>query len=146
MKNKQQENFVTEYAWQELFLLTKHWKSDIEFYKDDLKILMKLIHKYSIWITKEENLKKVNKTQNKLLKLSQRCGDLAKSIDKHLEHISILIYDDPFKYDSQKFKDEHEALENEISKFIKKFRKNKKNAFAITEFIVDDERLMHHLK
>ena len=146
MKNTQQENFATEYAWQELYLLTKHWKSDIEFYKDDLKILMKLIHKYSIWITKEENLKKVSKIDSSLHKLVKKFKNLTKSIDKHLEHIAILINDDPFKYDSQKFKDEHVDLENKISKFVKKFRKNKKETFAITEFIVDDEKLMRHLK
>ena len=146
MKNTQQENFVTEYAWQEIFLLTKHWKSDIEFYKDDLKILMKLINKYSIWITKDENLKKVSEIDNGLHKLVKKCKNLAKSIDKHLEHIAVLINDDPFKYDSQKFKDEHVELENKISKFVKKFRKNKKDTFAITEFIVEDEKLMRHLE
>lgn len=146
MRNTQQENFVSEYAWQELYLLTKHWKSDIEFYKDDLKILMKLIHKYSIWITKEENLKKVSKIDNSLHKLVKKCEDLAKSIDKHLEHIAILINDDPFKYDVQKFKSEHVELEKKISKFIKKFRKNKKETFSITEYIVDDENLMRHLE
>ena len=146
MRNTQQENFVSEYAWQELYLLTKHWKSDIEFYKDDLKILMKLIHKYSIWITKEENLKKVSEIDNSLHKLVKKCEDLAKSIDKHLEHIAILINDDPFKYDVQKFKSEHVELENKISKFIKKFRKNKKETFTITEYIVDDENLMRHLE
>ena len=146
MKNTQQENFVTEYAWQEIFLLTKHWKSDIEFYKDDLKILMKLINKYSIWITKDENLKKVSEIENGLHKLVKKCKNIAKNIDKHLEHIAILINDDPFKYDSQKFKDEHVELENKISKFVKKFRKNKKDTFAITEYIVEDEKLMRHLE
>ena len=146
MKNTQQEKFVSEYAWQELYLLTKHWKSDIEFYKDDLKILMKLIHKYSIWITKEENLKKVSKIDSSLHKLVKKCEDLTISTDKHLEHIAILINDDPFKYDVQKFKVEHVELENKISKFIKKFRKNKKETFAITEYIVVDENLMRHLE
>ena len=81
-----------------------------------------------------------------LHKLSEKCDDLTKSIDKHLDHISILINDDPFKYDSQKFKVEHVELENKISKFVKKFRQYKKNTFTITEFIVGDEKLMHHLE
>ena len=145
MKNPTEDNFVVEYTWQELYVLTKHWKSDIQFYKDDLKFLQRLINKYFIWVTKKENVAKVTKIENSLHKLTERCDGLIKSIDKHLEHLSNLI-NDPFKYDSQKFKVEHANLENEISEFIKIFREDKKETFAITEYIVDDEKLMRHLE
>ena len=39
----------------ELYILTKHWKSDLEFYKDDLRFLHNLVDKYLIWITKKES-------------------------------------------------------------------------------------------
>ncbi len=28
--------FIQEANWQELYVLTQHWKKDLEFYKDDL--------------------------------------------------------------------------------------------------------------
>ena len=144
MKSQTAEKFVVEYTWQELYMLTKHWKSDIQFYKDDITFLKKLINKYIIWVTKKENIDKVIKMENSLRALSKKCNSLIKNIDKHLVHLSNLI-NDPFKYDSQRFKVEHPKLENDISEFIKKFRKDKKETFAITEYIVDDEKLMRHL-
>lgn len=145
MKNPAEENFVVEYTWQELYILTKHWKSDIQFYKDDIKFLQRLINKYFIWVTKKENIDKVTKIESSLYNLTKKCDSLIKSIDIHLEHLSSLI-NDPFKYDSQRFKVEHPKLENDIAAFIKIFREQKKETFAITEYIVDDEKLMRHLE
>jgi len=145
MKNSSEDNFVVEYTWQELYVLTKHWKSDIQFYKDDIKFLQRLIRKYFIWVTKKENIDKVTKIESSLRRINKKCDSLIKSIDKHLEHLSNLI-NDPFKYDSQRFKVEHAKLESDISEFIKKFREHKKETFAITEFIVDDEKLMRYLE
>jgi len=145
MKNITEENFVVEYTWQELYVLTKHWKSDIQFYKDDLKFLQKLINKYIIWITKEENLAKVTKTQNELNNVVEQCDTLITNIEHHIKHLADLI-NNPFKYDSQEFKEEHTKLEIEIYEFIKTFRKSKTKAFAITEYVVDDEKLTNYLK
>ena len=145
MKNPKEDNFVVEYTWQELYTLTKHWKSDIQFYKEDIKFLQRLIHKYFIWVTKKENIEKVTKIESSLHRLTNKCDNLIKSIDKHLEQLSNLI-NDPFKYDSQRLKIEHPKLENDIAEFIKVFREHKKETFTITEYIVDDEKLMRHLE
>jgi len=145
MKNPTEDNFVVEYTWQELYTLTKHWKSDIQFYKEDIKFLRRLINKYFIWVTKKENIEKVTKIENRLHQLTQKCDGLIKNIDKHLEHLSNLI-NDPFKYDSQTFKVKHTKFDNDIADFIKIFREHKKETFAITEYIVDDEKLMRHLE
>ena len=145
MKNPTEDNFVVEYTWKELYMLTKHWKSDIQFYKNDIKFLQRLINKYFIWVTKKENIETVTKIESSLHKLTKNCDSLIKSIDKHLEHLSNLI-NDPFKYNSQTIKAEHPKLENDIAEFIKIFREHKKDTFAITEYIVDDEKLMRHLE
>ena len=48
--------------WQEMYVLSEHWRSDLEFYKDDLLFLHHLVDKYFIWITKSENLELVKKS------------------------------------------------------------------------------------
>ncbi|WKB81223.1 hypothetical protein QYR09_15915 [Cellulophaga lytica] len=42
-RNRPADNYINEANWQQLFLLTKHWKSDLLFYKDDLRFLHQLI-------------------------------------------------------------------------------------------------------
>ena len=49
------------------------------------------------------------------------------------------LIDDPFKYDSHKFRTEHEVLENEIAAFLKKFREVKKETFAVSEQVIEKE-------
>lgn len=148
MKNNQpleKNNFEIETTWQELYIITKHWKSDIQFYKDDLKFLQHLINKYLIWITKKENLDNVMNIGSNLLKTSKSCEQLNDAVDKHLTHLAGLMKN-PFQYDYQSFKIEHMALEDQFSEFLKLFRKNKKATFAITEYVIDDEQLLHHLE
>ena len=132
-------------TWQELYIITKHWKDDIQFYKDDLKFLQHLINKYLIWITEKENLDKVMEIGKNLLITTKKCNQLIDTIDKHLTHLADLNKN-PFIYDYHLFETEHELLENKISDFMKLFRKNKKVAFAITEYVIDNEKLVHYLK
>ncbi len=64
------DSYLQNSQWQELYVLTEHWKSDLLFYKDDLKFLHHLLDKYFIWITKTENLKAVQTIgQNILAKI-----------------------------------------------------------------------------
>lgn len=144
MMNIDRDTTVEE-KWKELYIITKHWKSDIQFYKDDLKFLQHLINKYLIWITKKENLDKVMEIGKNLLTTNKKCNQLNDAIDKHLSHLSDLIKN-PFLYDYQSFKAEHIQLENDTAEFMKLFRKNKKVAFAITEYVIDNEKLVQYLE
>jgi hypothetical protein len=67
-----------------------------------------------------------------------KCDGLLEKTSKHLHHLAELI-DDPFKYDSHKFRTEHEELENEMASFLKKFREIKKETFAVSEQVIENE-------
>ena len=54
-KYNQELDFLKDGPWDELYVLTEHWRSDFQFYKDDLRFLHHLIDKYFMWITKPEN-------------------------------------------------------------------------------------------
>ncbi len=143
-RNRPNDNYIHEADWQELYILTEHWKSDLLFYKDDLKFLDHLIDKYFIWISKKENIDLVREIELSLLKIEKQCASLLKGVNKHLSHLAELI-DDPFKYDSHVFRTEHEKLEDDIADFVKSFRKNRKDVFAITEYIIDTEEFVRQL-
>lgn len=131
-------NFNWTADYRELYILTEHWQSDLQFYKGDLYFLYRLIDKYFIWLINEENLAEMRNIASGLSETVKNCDRLLEKTSKHLTHLAELI-DDPFKYDSQKFRNEHEELENEIAAFIKKFWKIKKDTFAVSEQVIEKE-------
>lgn len=131
-------DFTWTAEYQELYILTEHWQSDLQFYKGDLRFLHHLIDKYFIWITHKENLDEMKNIASSLYEIGKKCDELLEKTSKHLTHLSELI-DDPFKYDPHKFRSEHEELENEIAAFIKKFWGIKKETFAVSEQVIEKE-------
>jgi hypothetical protein len=141
-RNRPNGNYIFEANWQELYVLTEHWKSDLLFYRDDLKFLDHLIDKYFIWLTKKENVNQVRKIEKSLVETDKLCSTLLLQVGKHLSHLAGLI-DDPFKYDSHKFRAEHQLLEDKLADFLKAFRENRKKVFAVTEHVIESEKLEH---
>lgn len=97
-----------------------------------------LIDKYFIWLINKEHLDEIRNLASGLSEISKNCDGLLEKTAKHLIHLSELI-DDPYKYDSHKFRSEHEELENEIASFILKLRKIKKETFAVSEQVIEKE-------
>lgn len=135
-------NYIFDTDWSELYVLTKHWKSDLTFYKQDLQFLHNLLNKYFIWVTEAENLIAVKEIGQNILNDKKSAKQLIGRVEEHLAHIALAI-DDPFKHDSRIFRNEHQVLEDDIAIFYKTVRENRKKVFSITEHIVDSEKLEH---
>ncbi len=131
-------DFTWTAEYQQLYILTEHWYSDLQFYKEELIFLNHLIDKYFIWLAHKENLDEMRTLVSNLTEVSKKCDGLLEKTTQHLSHLSELI-DDPFKYDSHKFRSEHEELENKINSFITQFRKTKKETFAVSEQVIEKE-------
>lgn len=135
-RNRPNGNYIFDANWKELYVLTKHWKSDLLFYKDDLKFLDHLIDKYFIWISKKEYSDAMRSIEKSIIKTDKICANLLKRAEKHLTHLAGLM-EDPFKYDSNQFRDEHQQLEDDISNFVKTFRDNRKEVFEVISLVVE---------
>ncbi|WP_339840067.1 hypothetical protein [uncultured Maribacter sp.] len=144
IRNRPKGSYIHEADWQQLFILTEHWKSDLEFFKEDLEFLNHIISKYFIWISKKDNIDLVREIEVGLLELNKKCDAILKQVNKHLHHLAELI-DNPFAYDSHTFRTEHEQLEDDIAMFVKDFRKNRKEVFTITEHVIDGEEMIKKL-
>jgi len=144
LRNRPNGNYIFDASWQDLYILTKHWKSDLLFFKDDLRFLDDLIDKYVIWISKEDDLENVRDIEKSIVKTTKECDLLLQGINKHLTHIEGLM-EDAFKYDSHKFRTEHQQLENDITKFVKTFRANRKDVFEVTKHLIESDELIRIL-
>lgn len=140
-----QQNKIGEVNWQELYILTDHWKSDLNFYKDDLRFLHHLIDKYIIWITKDDNLNLVKNIQKNLFEIRKKSMDLMREVNTHQGNLGLMV-ENPVQSSNPQFIDDHEDLEDKMSKFVKLFRSNRKEVFSITEYIIDSEELPNILK
>lgn len=144
-RNGPKGEYSKEGPWQEIYVLTERWKLDLQFYKDDLRFLHHLIDKYLIWITKTENLDLVREIKVNLSETVKKCKDLLDKVGKHLIQVGYLV-EKPNEKDAGIFKMEHEHLEDEMIDFVKSFRENRKEVFAITEYIMDSEKLINILE
>ena len=140
-RNRPKDQYIHEADWQQLYVLTEQWKSDLSFYNDDLKFLHHLIDKYFMWISKKEHIDMVREIEVGLLKIDDQCWTLLQRATKHLHHLAELI-DNPFAYDSHKFRREQEQLENDIATFVKDFRSNRKEVFTVTDYLMDAEQFV----
>jgi hypothetical protein len=139
-RSRPKGDFIMHASWEELYVLTQHWKSDIEFYKDDLRFLHNLIDKYIIWITQVDHLNLVKTIKLNLFDLKRSCELLSEKITDHLGHLGTMI-EDPENKSRDIFKEDHQQLEDEVANFVKRFRANRKEVFAITEYVIDSEQL-----
>lgn len=132
-------DFIAKANMEQLYTLTKHWNSDLHFFRDDLIFLHKLLDSYFIWIDRDENYKVASKMKIELLKLKERCQNLLEKTDKHRERIGKILMEKI--EDSRVLRLEHEHLEDEIADFVKKFRSNRLELFKVTEYIKDTDKL-----
>lgn len=143
-RNRPNGSYIFDADWQELFVLTEHWKSDLLFYKDDLNFLHHLIDKYFIWISKKEDIELVRAIAVSIVNTDKQCSDLLKQVNKHLVHLAALIIN-PFRYDSQKFRTEHQQLEDDITNFVKTFRTNRKEVFEVTKHVIESDEFIRQI-
>jgi hypothetical protein len=140
-RNRPNDQYIYEADWQQLYVLTEHWKSDLSFFEEDLKFLRHLIDKYFMWISNKEHIDMVREIEVGLLKTDEQCESLIHRVNTHLHHLAELI-DNPFAYDSHKFRTEHAQLEDDIAAFVKDFRSNRKEVFTVTDYLMDKEQFV----
>lgn len=144
LRTTQESLPIPEPDWVKLYVLSKHWKSDLEFHKQNIIFLKRLIDNYFIWITKKENVDAVKAIKWELSKTLRECNDLLKEITVHTKHLASMVQGEAIE-ESHLLIPEHENLENEMATFVKACRKNRKETFKITEYVIDIEKLSHLL-
>lgn len=140
-RSRPKDQYIEEADWQQLYVLTEQWKSDLSFYKDDLKFLHHLIDKYFMWISKKEHIDMVREIEVNLLATDGQCVSMLNRVNEHLHHLAELI-DNSFSNDAHTFRAEHAKLEDDIATFVKTFRSNRKEIFTVTDYLMDTEKLV----
>lgn len=144
LRVRPKSDYLQKAEWSEIYVLAKHWQSDMDFYRDELRFLRNLVDKYFIWLIRDENIAQVQNMTSKLAEASQQHEQLNEKLKEHLKLLEGLISKSS-TINKGEFREKHIELEDHITDFFKTFRSLKKEVFAITEHVVSEEKLKHLL-
>ena len=131
-RSRPKSNYLLNAEWQELHALTGHWQSDIKFFEDEISFLALLFDKYFAAFTDKENIERTKAVAANLSSIETQRKEIGIRIVKHLHRTEALLLD-PFANDSASLRNEHEALEDELTSFVKSFRGVKQEVFNLAE-------------
>ena len=144
-RERPMSNYLQKASWDELYVLSKHWESDMDFYRDELRFLSDLLDRYFVWLVSEEHISEVREIGTRLGGVSKELDKVKANIRIHLKHIQSAIEETKVVEDFD-FRKEHADLEDAIVHLIKSFRILKREIFSTTERVVEEEKLQRLLK
>lgn len=136
------ESSGEEKSWQQMFIISEHWLSDVKFFSMELNFLHRLIDKYFMWLVDEKNIESTRKMASHLSKVEMERAALGEKLEDHMRSLANLI-ENPFSHDAQNGRDNHEKLEALMAAFAKDFRAIKIEVFALAERVVESEKVKH---
>lgn len=143
-RSRPKGDFISTNDLGELYVLAEHWKSDLLFYKDDLTFLRKLIDRYFVFVSNDGDKHQVQKIGNEIIADEKECAALLQRTQDRMTRLARLI-DGSLELDHGEFRTEQEVLEDDIAEFVKRVRENRRQVFAITEYVVERDKLTYLL-
>jgi len=138
-RSRPKGDYAQEAAWQDLYKLTERWQKNLEFQLYEIEFLERLIDTHFAKLLLLENLDEIRELQRDLYHTKNQSEALVQRIQRHLNHITDII-DEPFKYDSSIFRDEHEQLEDDVTEFITEQKVIKLTVFKMTKGVLENEK------
>jgi len=139
LRIRPRSNYLHSANWQELYLLTKHWKSDLKFANYEINFFKGLVDKYFIWVKDKDHITQVQHLANILVHLTSELENIDMAITKHLNYIRLFINSN-FSRDEEAFRVEHAMLEDKIVGFTNALRETKREIFNLTEVMLINEK------
>jgi hypothetical protein len=139
VKNNLEKTYNKNTNWESLYLLTKNWKKELEFYNLDISFLEVLIDIYFSELLLYENLDELRELQIEIFELKSECEFLLKDVLFNLESLVFSI-NGTYTNTLSEFKIENEQLENKIVRFIDNERKLRSIVFITIKDVLEKQK------
>lgn len=116
---------------QELYLISKHWVSDLEFFARDLSFLQKLVERGYSQLKKHEVNENLLQLKLNVLNLQTQSVALRQNVTQYLSQLERLIDNTNDSYELGLI-ETHSALELEIGNLFRTFKSVKQRVFKLT--------------
>jgi hypothetical protein len=122
------------------YVLAEQWKSDLDFYADELNFLNVLISKYFISLLGEQDFPSLPKLVARLKETKVVREELTRDAILYMSKIKLLIVNDP---NSEEFNQKKESikLKASITLFTRNFMSLKRQIFARIEEVMEHEKM-----
>jgi hypothetical protein len=118
---------------QELYVLTRHWLSDLHFFEQEVKFLLSLVREYLLPSVAEREIDNIMILKEKLKDVQHKRDILKDHISRHQSKLSAILDKNPT---TEAFTDSsHAKIEAEFFDFIKTYRKVKEELFKANECV-----------
>ena len=128
-----------ENRWISFYAISRHWKSDLIFFEDELNFLRLLIDKHLSVLSSNTTTNPVHRLVLQVSELEKEQYSLLKKIEIHILRIEALV-ENSFAHNAQEYKDDHQKLETEFAAFVKKYRTVKDQVFRMTESVIRSKK------
>lgn len=126
---------------QEIYVLCRHWESDLEFFRIETAFLHRLLDDYFVQLLSPERIEELKKTSQKLFELEKEENSVHQQIMTHMKQIE-LAAESVIPEDAEKLADEQATIESLLLKFINDYREVKKDMFTLVEKAMNRKKLI----
>lgn len=124
---------------QELYILSKHWISDIQFAEDEIRFLKNVHHKYLVPELNNEQLIEIERFNKALAQLDGNIPDLKSKISTLLKFIEPILTDESNTEINLSLIEKFTSLETEIKTMFESVKLAKKSLFSFIEDVMKTE-------
>ncbi len=133
---RSKSEYLKQPDWQQLYLLTRNWQSDMRFYEDKVRFFRHLVNQRLLWVQDEQIVKDLQNLHNKLIDTLAQCKRINDTLQAHIMHYQQFT-ENPFSQNEDVMRAEHEMLESDFSSFTRYFRALKKEVVTLAEKAID---------
>lgn len=129
---------------QELYLISKHWLSDLEFFEKDIKFLEKLFGRAFSEMLKQEGYESIATIMLNVANIENKGVAIKTAILKYMQTLECLIAKTNMQFDLS-LVETHAELELEIGRLLRNFRLVKQTIFKLTSEGIKNIQTSHVL-
>jgi hypothetical protein len=123
-----------------LYALGEHWKSELDFFTEEIRFLDSLIGKHFVFLLKDEGDAAVKEMTTKLKNLDLRREEFSLHLKAHQKSISGEMKEERILHGSHITK-AHENLEKDFALLFRDYKKAKKEVFKHVEHTLSSEKV-----